>query len=393
MNLLKKIFILCITCCCLILVLPIVVHGENIDTTSESTNSKEEKKSPSRLFGILTDTTNSIELVVQESVNITAQTAIDLSEPLSKPTISSMEVTGNLLNNTVENSVPTLIGTVTETLLKTTSGVTNTVNDTVNSVVYELPPIPVVTPIVNEVSKTVEKTTSSVQDLVEKTGEFVNGNKEIPNDILKDEDVENSDLVDSEDKIMNPPHEIIQNEEKIIIKDGNFDSNPSESLPVIPSLAEIETDKLVKQDKTSNLEEYNEIEMVMKDGDNLFADSKTEETSKERHTIVKEFSDVEQIVNSIKDMKTVYNSSHPTESNKQRSILPSAIITVTSPSTASLILLLGGQSDPLSVVTIDVFTLISTKGRQWIHTDENARVQWTHAPPGRPPLQSPFLKM
>ncbi|MFJ7970245.1 hypothetical protein [Psychrobacillus sp. NPDC096389] len=389
----KKIFLLCIACCCLFFVLPTVVHGENIGTTSESTNSKEERKSPNGLLGILTDTTKSIELVVQESVNITLQTSTDLSEPLSKPTTSSIEDTGNLLNKTVENSVTTLVETVTETLSKTTSGVTNTVNDTVNSVVYELPPIPVVTPIVNEVSKTVEKTTSSVQDLVEKTRELVNGNKEIPNGPSKDDVVENNDIVHSEDKIMNPPHEIIQNEEKTIIEDGNFDSNPSESLPVITLLAEIETVELVKQDETSNLEEYNEIEMVINDGDKLFVDSKSEETSKERHTIVKEFSVVEQIVNPKKDMKTVYNSSHPSESNNTRGILPTAIITVTSPATASLILLLGGQSDSLSVVTIDVFKFISTKGRQWIHNDENAKVQWTHAPPGRPPLQSPFLKM
>lgn len=391
MNQLKKIFLLCIACCCLFFVLPTVVHGENIGTTSESTNSKEKRKSPNGLLGILTDTTKSIELVVQESDNITTQAATDLSEPLSKPTTSSIEDTGNLLNKTVENSVLTLVVTVTETLSKTTSGVTNTVNDTVNTVVYELPPIPVVTPVVNEVSKTVEKTTSSVQALVEKTGVLVNRNIEIPGDISKDDDVENSDIVHSEDKIMNPPHEIIQNEEKTIIEDGNFDSNSSESLPVITLLAEIETDELVKQDETSNLEEHNEMEM--NDGDNLFADYRSEETFKERHTIVKEFSDVEHIVNSKNDIKTVYNYSHPLESNKKRSIFPSAIITVTSPSTASLVLLLGGQSDSLSVVPIDVFTSISPNGRQWIHTDENARVQWTHAPPGRPPLQSPFFKM
>lgn len=404
--------LLCITCFNLLFVLPIVVHGENIDASTNSSKSKEDWKSRSFLFSnlkkvdnMLKDSTKSTDVDVQETVDLTKQTVIDLTKPLeSKPITSSFEPTGNLLNDTVENSVPAIektMGIVTDTVTKTTSEVTDEVNQIVNSVVYQLPTVPIVTPVLTEVSKTVKITTSSVDAVIEKTGEFIKENGQSTIDSSKDVVVENSDPDDSEDKIMKPSREIIQKDEKAMTQEGN--SNPSTTKHsndigfvekrelVIPSLPAI---------GTTELEEHDDIGIVMNDEDNIVLNSFTEETALDQHTVVQEFSLIErengameQVQNSNPDTikkKTAYNSSHPLETSWKWGSLPSTFITVASPSTASSALSMGGQSDLFSGALVDVFTLISSSTRQWIHTDENAMVQWTHAPPGKPPKQSPF---
>ena len=101
----------------------------------------------------------------------------------------------------------------------------------------------------------------------------------------------------------------------------------------------------------------------------------------------------EQVVNSKTDRiksKTPYNPIHPLEPSRKWSSLQSAITTLASPSTTSTALSTGGQSDLFSEAIVDVFTLISLTARQWIQTDENATLQWAHAPPGKPPSNLHF---
>lgn len=414
-NQMERIILLCVTCFCLSFGLPTAVHGEDIGESRDSSNSKEDWKTRSVLLSnlkkvdnVLKDTTKSTDVVVQETVNFTKQTVIDLSKPIESKTVTSEleDTEKNLLNKTVESRVPALekvMGTVTDTVAETTSEVTNAVNDTVNSVVYELPTVPIATPVVTEVSKTVKITTSSIHQVVEKTGNFVIENEKSTNNILKDVVVENSNTVNSENKIMKPPDEIITNDVKTVIEDDNFDadstnhscdvcSEQSREL-VISSLPAIETDG------TSDLEEHEEINM--KDVDNLVVESISSETPIDRHTVVQKSSAferengaIEQVVlNSKTDRiksKTPYNPSHPLEPSRKWSSLPSAIPTVASPSTTSTVLSMGGQSDLFSEAIVDVFTLISLTARQWKQTDENATLQWAHAPPGKPPSNLHF---
>ena len=413
MNQLERVILLCVTCFCLFFGLPTAAHGEDIGESMDSSTSKEDWKSRSVLLSnlkkvdnVLKDTAKSTGVVVKETVDFTKQTEIDLSKSIESKTVTSeLEDTGNLLNKTVESSVPAIekvMGTVTDTVAETTSEVTNAVNDTVNSVVYELPTVPIATPVVTEVSKTVNITATSIHPVVEKVGNFVIENEKSTNNILKDVVVENSNTVNSENKIMKQPHEIITNDIKTAIGDGNFDSDSTNDSCdvcseqsrelVISSLPAIETDG------TSDLEEHEEINM--EDGDNLVVESISVEISIDRHMFVQKFSKferengaIEQVVNSKADRiksKTPYNPSHPLEPSQKRSSLPSAIITVASPSTASTALSMGGQSDLFSEAIVDVFTLISLTARQWIQTDENATLQWAHAPPGKPPSNLHF---
>ena len=269
MNQLERAILLCVTCFCLFFGLPTAVHGEDIGESRDSSNSKEDWKSRSVLLSnlkkvdnVLKDTTKSTGVVVQETVDFTKQTVIDLSKPIESKTVTSEleDTEKNLLNKTVESSVPALekvMRTVTDTVAETTSEVTNAVNDTVSSVVYELPTVPIATPVVTEISKTVKITTSSIHPVVEKVGNFVIENEKSTNNILKDVVVENSNTVNSENKIMKQPHEIITNDIKTAIGDGNFDSDSTNDSydvcfelskePVISSLLEIGTDGLVNK--------------------------------------------------------------------------------------------------------------------------------------------------
>lgn len=427
MNQLERIILilLCVTCFGLIFVLPTAVYGEeNIGESTDSSNIKEDWKTRSVLFSNLEkvdnelkDTAKSTHIVVQEAVDFTKQTVIDLFKPIDSKSVNTrLEVTGDLLIKTGENSEPALeksIELVTYTVVNTTSDVTNAVNDTVNSVVNELPIVPIVTPVVNEVSKTVRITTSSVHAVVEKTGEIVNENEKSTNDISRYVVVENSDIADSEDKKIKPSHEIIQNDERTVISEGNFDQNPTnyscevclaaKQEPVIPSLPDLGTDGLFKQDGTSDLEEHDDIEIVKNDGVNLVVDSISRENSIELPSIVKKSlvvelvnRAIEQVVNSQPEMinkNRAYTPNYPLEPSQKGGSLPSAIITVASPSTTSLSLLTGGQSDLFSGVIVDVFTFISSNARQLILTDEKVTGQWTHAPPGKPPKQFSNFKM
>ncbi|WP_179390922.1 hypothetical protein [Sporosarcina sp. JAI121] len=342
--------------------------------------------------------TESIDKVLQETVNGLHNTGTNLPKPLeSKPVISRIAATGNLLNKTV-----------TETVGKTTSEVTNVVNDTVNSVVNELPAIPVVSPVVKDVSVTVKKTTSSVQTVVENPGEFVNETLKTTIDVSADEVIE---AVETVDKVTQLPQEIV----KDISRNENFSTNFKENSdvgsaskrePIILLAPEIGTDVLSKQGGSSEVEQHNKIgleDSSMNDEVNLVVDSMLEETSVDRQPVFQEVKVLEQanglidpFVTSKTDVlenKNVDNPNLPTESSQKWDRQSPAVIMGAPPPTESLNMAMGGQSDLIFWGIVDMFTLQSSNGGKWIYTNEYAMVKWAHAPPGRPPQQPSFFNV
>lgn len=401
MNQLKKIFLLCVTCFSLFLIEPTIVHGENPNASI----SEDVGRSRITLFGnvkkvdnVLKDKTESIDTVLQETVNGMQITEIN-------SVTSEIKNTGDLLNKTV-----------TDTVEKTTSGVTNVVNDTVNSVVFGLPTVPIVTPVVKDVNETVKKTTSSVQTIVETTGEIVNETLKSTIVVFEDEVIEPVETVDTVPKVIELPLEIFEEDKKTSSRSEKFFTKLKECSrdvrpvpkrePIMPLAPEIETDVLSKQVGTSELEKHsdidfdNEIESSMNDEVNLEVDSIIVENSVNRQSIGKKVKVHEQgngliepIINSKTDVlekKDVDNPNHSTKSSQEEGSLPPPIIIGAPSPTASLTLEMGGQSDLSFYGIVDVFTLKSSGGGTWIHLNEVAMVKWAHAPPGKPPQQSPF---
>ncbi|WP_338655282.1 hypothetical protein V6B14_03865 [Sporosarcina psychrophila] len=397
----KKIFLLCVTCFSLFLIEPTIVHGENPNASI----SEDVGRSRITLFGnvkkvdnVLKDKTESIDTVLQETVNGMQITEIN-------SVTSEIKNTGDLLNKTV-----------TDTVEKTTSGVTNVVNDTVNSVVFGLPTVPIVTPVVKDVNETVKKTTSSVQTIVETTGEIVNETLKSTIVVFEDEVIEPVETVDTVPKVIELPLEIFEEDKKTSSRSEKFFTKLKECSrdvrpvpkrePITPLAPEIETDVLSKQVGTSELEKHsdidfdNEIESSMNDEVNLEVDSIIVENSVNRQSIGKKVKVHEQgngliepIINSKTDVleeKDVDNPNHSTKSSQEEGSLPPPIIIGAPSPTASLTLEMGGQSDLSFYGIVDVFTLKSSGGGTWIHLNEVAMVKWAHAPPGKPPQQSPF---
>lgn len=401
MNQLRKIFLLCVTCFSLFLIEPTIVHGENLNASI----SEDVGKSRITLFGnvkkvdnVLKDKTESIDTVLQETVKGMQKTEIN-------SVTSEMKNTGDLLNKTV-----------TDTVGKTTSEVTNVVNDTVNSVVYGLPTVPVVTPVVKDINETVEKTTSSVQTIVETTGEFVNETLKSTIDVSEDEVIEPVETVDTVPKVIELPLEIFEEDKKISsgnvniftkLKECSRDVRPvPKPEPITPLAPEIETDVLSKQVGTSELEKHSDIgldnksESSMNDEvylevDSILVGNYVNEQSIGKKVKVHEQGNglIEPIINSKTDVlekKDVDNPNHSTKSSQEEGSLPPPIIIGAPSPTASLTLEMGGQSDLSFYGIVDVFTLKSSGGGTWIHLNEVAMVKWAHAPPGKPPQQSPF---
>ncbi|MER2090841.1 MAG: hypothetical protein ABS920_13965 [Sporosarcina sp.] len=346
--------------------------------------------------------TESIDKVLKETVNGLHNTGTNVPKPSeSKPVISKIEATGNLLNKTVTDAVG-----------KTTSEVTNVVNDTVNSVVNELPAIPVVIPVVKDVSATVKKTTTSVQSVVENTGEFVNETLKSTIDVSADEVIE---AVETVDKVTRLPLEIVKNDEQNSSRNENFSTNLKENSdvgsapkrePIIALAPEIGTDVLSKQGGSSELEKHNKIglnDSSMNDEVNVVVDSILEEPSVDRQSVFQEVKVPDQakglidpFVTSKADVlekKNIDKPNLPLESSKKWDRLPSAIMMGAPPPTESLNMAMGGQSDLSFWGIVEMFTLQSPKCVKWMHTHEYAMVSWAHAPPGKPPQQPSFINV
>ncbi|QTD40954.1 hypothetical protein [Sporosarcina sp. Te-1] len=159
--------------CVSLLLVPTLVHGEEIG------EAKEKVKSPRLVSGLLEgvgktvdDTVQSVGSLVETTVGTVDQTVQDtatfasktvesIKQPQDKPASSLLERTGELIGKTTDNVTP-VVESTTDTVNKTVANV--------NATVEELPDVPIVTPVVTTAGRTVvEETVESAGDVVTAT--------------------------------------------------------------------------------------------------------------------------------------------------------------------------------------------------------------------------------
>lgn len=426
----KRIFIVCVTCITFFLVSPTFVHGEKMPI----------EKSDGLLAGTLKNvgaelksTTESIEMVVEESVHgagetvkdtvvFTEQTVKSLSEPAKSETESSLlNNTKSLLENTVDNTLPVVEKTteaVTETIRTTSTEVTNTVdsivnelpempvvapvvggvkelgkqtttevlktvNLTVDSVVAELPTVPVVTPVVKEVGDTVKETVSAVQPIQVKP--------------VADETEKNPDST---------PIDAVVETNETVSKEPQNDSGTMSMESDKSYQRQINATRIILVEETTDLikqEDLMEEQTGLSDRPNRLPDEaeivSALPISKDTSNLVSMKIVASQLTNytggdSVNFQKEVdQKSTLPTEPRQKWKDLSVATITSSMSSIATSPLQISGHNDLGFGVVVDVFLLLISNGRQWMPSDDHAMIQWTHAPPGQPPQQTPFLNV
>lgn len=368
----------------------------------------------------LKTTTESIGMVVEESVHGAGETVKDtvvfaeqtvksLSEPAkSEAEISLLKNTKSLLENTVDNTLPVVEKTakaVTETIRTTSTEVTNTVdsivnelpempvvtpvvegvkelgkqtttevlktvNLTVDSVVAELPTVPVVTPVVKEVGDTVKETVSAVQ----------------PNQVkpVADETEKNPDSI--------PIDAVVETNETVSKEPQNdsgtmsMESDKSYQRQINATRIILVEEQTGLSDRPNRLPDEAEIVSALtisKDTSNpvsmkIVAPQLTNYTGGDSVNFQKEV-----------DQK----STLPTVPRQKWKDLLVATITSSMSSIATSPLQISGHNDLGFGVVVDVFLLLISNGGQWMPSDDHAMIQWTHAPPGQPPQQTPFLNV
>lgn len=381
----------------------------------------------------LKSTTESIEMIVEESVHgaretvkdtvvFTEQTVKSLSEPAKSETESSLlNNTKSLLENTVDNTLPVVEKTteaVTETIRTTSTEVTNTVdsivnelpempvvapvvggvkelgkqtttevlktvNLTVDSVVAELPTVPVVTPVVKEVGDTVKETVSAVQPIQVKP--------------VADETEKNPDST---------PIDAVVETNETVSKEPQNDSGTMSMESDKSYQRQINATRIILVEETTDLikqEDLMEEQTGLSDRPNRLPDEaeivSALPISKDTSNLVSMKIVASQLTNytggdSVNFQKEVdQKSTLPTEPRQKWKDLSVATITSSMSSIATSPLQISGHNDLGFGVVVDVFLLLISNGRQWIPSDDHAMIQWTHAPPGQPPQQTPFLNV
>ena len=423
----KRIFIVCVTCFSFLLASSTFVHGEELP----------KEKSEGLLVGTLKNvgtelksTTKSIEMVVEESVHsvketvkdtvvFTEQTVKSLPRSAENDTESSLlNNTRSLLENTVDNTLPVVKKTadaVTETIRNTTTEVTNTadtivnglpeipvvspvvegvkevgkqtttealrtVNKTVDSVIAELPTVPVVTPVVEEVGNTVTETVSAIQPNQVKpvADETEKSPASIPKDAVTDTVETVSKGLRNDSRTMN-----VESDKSFRGQKNAIQVIPEEEADLVKREEPVVDEQTGLDDRTSTLPD--EVETfralpISKDTSKSFsmkivAPELTNYTVGDSVNIQKE-----------KNQKP----SLPTEPQQKWKDLSVATITSSMSSIASSPLQISGHNDLNFGVVVDVFSLLISNDGQWIPSDDHAMIQWTHAPPGQPPQQTPF---
>ncbi|MCG7346584.1 hypothetical protein MHZ92_21005 [Sporosarcina sp. ACRSL] len=280
---------------------------------------------------------------VQDTVSFTKATVETLVDPSSEQPVSDIvNHTVEFVDKTVDNVVP-VIENATEAVQPTTSEVPE--------IVEELPVVPVVTPILDEVSNASKGTTKTVNP-VEEADSFgtVSGN-------------ESSALLEKE---VMPPTDLQQDEEigrlAVTPNDDTYQDEPVEDL-------------------TSTIKTFKATE-VNKETTFISNDASLETTvSPVNHSSVK----IETPANPESPMI-------PIRAGEPVDRFP-IVLTTNTTSIISPLVAYGGNADVVAGIVDSKAIRLNFSGRQWVHSDELMRIQWVHAPPGKPPQSNPFLQL
>lgn len=351
----------------LLVSIPTAIASSN----EHSTNDGEQEKKLGFLGQTLKKTTESIDRISKETVKSTVKTVTDVADYTQstvevltsiddrKPVKTIVHSTVELVGKTTTNAVP-IVGTVTDTVTETVTTTTEELNQTID----KLPTIPVVTPVVKEVKKVVDRTTSSVVGVVDETVDSVTTKRpSMPSVVPVVEEVRKTTTT------------IIPSEEKQPVTPV---VNPT------PAETDVSVDKytpeiVLPREETRNDITLEHVTEAISPAESVSSEGKNDEKQP-----------------TIRTTTILLTKSHPSTSlplgaEKDWTSDTWAVITIGNSSTPSTSFGIASNGDSTIGVLFDVFLLSTSTGKQWVHPDDDAVMQWTHAPPGRPPQTTPFL--
>ncbi|HJF33787.1 MAG TPA: hypothetical protein K8V56_18630, partial [Sporosarcina psychrophila] len=255
-----------------------------------------------------------------------------------------------------------------------------TVNKTVDSVIAELPTVPVVTPVVEEVGNTVTETVSAIQPNQVKpvADETEKSPASIPKDAVTDTVETVSKGLRNDSRTMN-----VESDKSFRGQKNAIQVIPEEEADLVKREEPVVDEQTGLDDRTSTLPD--EVETFR-----ALPISKDTSKSFSMKIVAPELTNytVGDYVNIQKEKNQ--KPSLPTEPQQKWKDLSVATITSSMSSIASSPLQISGHNDLNFGVVVDVFSLLISNDGQWIPSDDHAMIQWTHAPPGQPPQQTPF---
>ncbi|NYF23812.1 hypothetical protein [Sporosarcina sp. JAI121] len=383
----KRIFIVCMLCFSLLLVSPAFVHGEGEELPKKNAN------------GLLFDTLQNVGEGVKSTTQ-SIETAVE--ETVTNTVTSTDQVVTSIVGSVKNDAGHAILENATETIIKTVEHTTTEVTSTIDSVVNELP----VVSVVDEVKAIGKQTTTEVVNTIDKTVDpIVDKLPPVPvvTPLVKEtiSAVRLDSVLAGESKSQEPVVETVETN-TVQINTGNENSYLEEESAIVAVPAVEIADSVNKMESvTEKMEGILDKPVIIPDDTRVSV----------AESILQELpdSDSNKIIAPQQKSGTSGDSSNfttgmsigeenrkttpPFNSEKNLNHLSVSAITTFTSSTASLPLLISGHNDLSFGVVVDVFSLITSNGRQWMPPDEKAMIQWIHAPPGQPPKQTPFFNV
>lgn len=334
-------------------------------------------KETTKSLGTLVDSTvNGTYKTVEDTFSFTKDVVETVLEPTQEKPISSIvNQTVELVGDTVENVKP---------VVENTTNTVNTVTTEVVDVVEVLPDIPVVKEVLEEVGLLLNGTTQTVSHTVETV-------IELPAQVKKEESSQPTST-EKNAKPVTPVKEEIERETPsyVEVEYPVNDNINDQSLEITQ-----QTEKVViaiEEEIIIAIEENSELELDSNERQSLLDETPNNLVSEKNPPINKAFTKKKSDVK--KQKEQVYQEPpvipihpKPMQHNNQ-TFIATGTTPIFTPSLTP-----GGIGDYAMGIVNWVNMEFSLEGRLWIHSSEIMRNQWTHAPPGKPPQQTPFSQV
>lgn len=425
----KRIFLTVTVLFCLLMVSADVVHAEEdgkkrrglLSGLLEQVGSTVDE-TLNAVGGIVGSAVEGVDKTVDDTVSFTKETVETLVDPKEKRPVS------NIVGNTVEHVGKTVENV--EPILKNTTKTVETVTTEVVGVTEELPKLPVVTPVVEEVGKVVNKTsdtlTGTIDKTVDKTVETVKDLPATVEEVIKSDDNEAAEP----EKVPAAPGENTEKPMKEPVASAEPERPTKPAIPQKPVKPEIAGPNdgqsgtpVVEQDDSALQEVGAAVSEPIAQTETETAESVNENSSQpavepeafEQETDPSAEEAIGEIPTAIQTQMQTVDSGDETvdqpavtavEQSTDRTESPAippttkaawhdtpVTMTTATTSVATASVASGGFSDFVTGIVNWLDTQVLLEGRKWIHSTEIMRNQWTHAPPGQPPQQTPFLQI
>ena len=336
------------------------------------------KETTKSLSTLVDSTVNGTHKTVEDTFSFTKDVVETVVEPTQEKPISSIvNQTVELVGDTVENVKP---------VVENTTNTVNTVTTEVVEIVEVLPDIPVVKGVLEEVGSLLNGTTQTVSHTVETVETVI----ELPAQEKKEESSQPTST-EKNAKPVTPVKEEIERETPsyVEVEYPVNDNINDQSLEITQQTEKVVIE--IEEEIIIAIEENSELELDSNERQSSLDETPNNLVSEKKPSINKAFTHKKADVK--KQKEQVYEESpvipintKPLQHNNQ-TFMATGTTPIFTPSMTS-----GGIGDYAMGIVNWVNTEFSLEGRLWIHSSETMRNQWTHAPPGKPPQQTPFLQ-